>query len=144
MINRIFCAFCFTSAAAILTTPAFSAEAMRCNAQTKPGVYQPVLRIQSQGARRDIIMGEDGLTRKIFYRDRAVIAYISQEMNIPITQLPSSVSSVCGSVEEVAGSSIATAVAATAPTTTPETGSTPSKPDAGNSDGGQDAGAQVR
>lgn len=131
MINRTLYVFCIASAALSLSTPVIAAEAMRCNAQTKPGLFQPVLRVVSQGAQRDIALGQDGMTRKIFYRDRAVIAYMAQKMGIPATQLPSSVSSVCGAAEEFAAAPAAAPApaAVTAPTAAPVS-------DGGSGDGG--------
>ncbi|SFR49777.1 hypothetical protein [Litoreibacter janthinus] len=100
-------------AAAVSTAPAIAVEAMRCNVQTSPGVYQPVLRIVTQGSSRDIRLGAEGLTRKIFYRDRRVVAYLAQAMGVAPRDLPTQISSVCGAVDEVAARA-APAVAAVA------------------------------
>jgi hypothetical protein len=83
-----------------LAAPAFSMEAMRCNVQTSPGVFEPVLRIVTQGKSRDIRLGSEGLSRKIFFRDRRVVAYLASSMAVPRMELPKRISRVCGAVEE--------------------------------------------
>ncbi|RLJ41852.1 hypothetical protein BCF46_2822 [Litoreibacter meonggei] len=98
-------------AAAVSTAPAFAVEAMRCNVQTSPGVYQPVLRIVTQGDSRDIRMGSEGLTRKIFYRDRRVVAYLANAVGVAPHDLPRHVSRVCGAVEEATARAAPTAAA---------------------------------
>ena len=102
-------------AAAVSTAPTFAVDAMRCNVQTSPGVYEPVLRIVTQGSSRDIRLGSEGLTRKIFYRDRRVVAYLTSTVGVAPHDLPSHVSRVCGAVEEAASRAAPTAAAIAAP-----------------------------
>lgn len=82
-----------------LAAPSFALEAMRCNVQTKPGLYQPVLRIVSQGSTEDIRMGRDGLSRTIFYRDKEVLDYVAAKMDLPKALMPKSVSGQCGAAK---------------------------------------------
>ncbi|WP_281856524.1 hypothetical protein [Litoreibacter halocynthiae] len=101
--------------AAVSTAPALAVEAMRCNVQTSPGVYEPVLRIVTQGSSRDFRLGSEGLTRKIFYRDRRVVAYLANAVGVAPQDLPRHVSRVCGAVEEAARAAPAAATVAVTP-----------------------------
>ncbi|WP_394199747.1 hypothetical protein [Litoreibacter albidus] len=99
-----------------LATPAAAADAMRCNVQVSPGLYSPVLRVVTADGTRDIRMGAEGLTRQVFYRDSRVRAYLGAAMNIPASELPSSISRTCGAVEEASRASTRVTVARPAPT----------------------------
>lgn len=89
--------------ATAFASPSVALEAMRCNVQTKPGLFQPVLRIKSQDKIQDIRMGTEGLSRRIFYRDRDVLSFIAAKFDLPPSQMPHSVSSMCGSVDDGQG-----------------------------------------
>ena len=90
-------------AATAFSAPSFALEAMRCNVQTEPGLFQPVLRIVTQGKMEDIRMGEQGLTRTMFYRDAEVLSFVAAKMDMPQHLMPGSVSGICGAVDDPAG-----------------------------------------
>ncbi|WP_146174149.1 hypothetical protein [Litoreibacter ponti] len=86
----------FTMALAASAPQASAMEAMRCNVQTAPGLFQPVLRLVEPGKIEDIRMGEQGLTRTMFFRDREIMAYLNAKLDLPPMQMPKSISKGCG------------------------------------------------
>ena len=61
-----------------------SAEVIRCNALAPSGSYQPVLIVIEPKNRTTVFMGNEGLTRKIYFKDRSVVAYVLEKMGISI------------------------------------------------------------
>lgn len=74
-----------TAAALALTggaTAAQAADVIRCNAQVSPGVFKPVLRVSAAGSTTEIHIGERGLNRRTYFKDDALLAYVSNVLGV--------------------------------------------------------------